>query len=264
MDGAPNFALAGELLVVASGLWPADPLERDAADKARALPKEWAIEISTLLSGGAPTKPWKAPAVKYLATWRKLAADKRSDDLSALIGLPQIRRAYVDARDGAINYLRQTLKPITVTDLAGPRLLEPSTSEQQRANALVAVVENPGRIVYGLRAGLISPDYLDVLEQVYPALQDWLKRAVSMELFRQRSRRAGYRVPYPAEVVLRPLLGLPPGAAGTVSAASQPDDGPGSSSQGPAAELPDIQIQRKRQEAQTKADRVSDLSPDAP
>jgi hypothetical protein len=267
VEGAPNFSLAGELLLAASGLWPAAPLTRDDADKATKLPKEWADELSTLLSGGPQTKPWRAPPVRYLATWRKLNHDEGSGDLAQFIGLPQIRSEYVNARDRAIKYLRTALQPIRVEDLAGPRLLEPSTSEQQRANSLLAVVGDPGRIVYGLRAGLLSPDYLEALAEVYPAVEDWLDRTVHIEILSQQARRSSYRVPYRAEVVLRVLLGEPPGAGGTVvgsDSGDSADQAPGSAAEGPAAELPDIQIQRRRQDDQTKADRVSDLSPDAP
>lgn len=253
----PNWALAGELLLAASGLWPTRPLDRRVAAAALTLPKEWAAELTKLMTGAPATKPARAPAVKFLATWRRLIAaedgsDLTTDQLAAEIISPEIAGAYKDVRKRALQYLQDEWGPVVVDDLQGSRLLGPSLSHQLRANQLVAVVGNPGRVVYHLRAGVVAPLELEALRAVYPATNELLSHLYNVELKRQREARASYRIPWSAEVVLRVLLGVPLGVAPPAEAEAEARA---------AAEPPSIEIRREREDVETRTDRVTDLGP---
>jgi hypothetical protein len=249
----PNWALAGELLLAASGLWPTDPLTRDTAEEAEKLPKAWAEEMRALLEGKPKRKPKQAPAIRYLATWKRLNIESDSEPLVAQLLDGRIAGAFKAVRDRALRYLQKELQPLVVDDLQGSRFLEPSLSQQLRGNQLVAVANNPGAVIYSLRAGVVSPDALELFHKVFPAIDDLVRRTYDRELMRQRTARASYRIPWPAEVVLRALFGVPMGTA--------PASPPASGGLAPEAQLPSIEIRRDRLEAQTRTDRVADLGP---
>lgn len=250
---APNWALAGELLLAVADVWPTKALGKADARKALGLLKEWRDEIRTLLEGGAPTKPKKASAVAFLGTWRRINDDEgEAAELAAQdLNTKEIVDAFKDARGRALAHLKGAFKPIKLAELAGPRLLEPGISQLQRAAAIRAMVGDPGRVVYGLRAGQLSPDGLAVLEDVYPAILKKLRELVGLELMRQRTRRANYRCPWLAEIALRFLLDAPFGA--TPEKPSSPAD------QDPGQDVPDIQVGRGRNpQALTGVDRLSE------
>src|SRR6185436_1932395 len=95
----PNWALAGELLLAASGLWPTDPLTRDTAEEAEKLPKAWAEEMRALLEGKPKRKPKQAPAIRYLATWKRLNVESDSEPLVAQLLDGRIAGAFKAVRD---------------------------------------------------------------------------------------------------------------------------------------------------------------------
>lgn len=258
----PNWALAGELLLAVSGLWPAHPLTPKDADAARALPKAWAEEIRVLLEGGRKTKAPSSPPVRFLSTWKRLNDEEpdHADGLIALVENKQIADAYKKARDATIDALKGPLRPVMIEDLQQTRLLEPSIGQQLLANEVVATANDPGRVVYSLRAGLVAADSVELVRLVYPSIDELVQRLIGIELQRQRARRASYRVPWSAEVVLRAYLGEPIGTAGPVESVAA--EGPeGEQAQAPAPEVPDIGIKRDRADVETKTDRVADLGP---
>jgi hypothetical protein len=257
----PNWALAGELLLAVSGLWPTNPLTPEDAEKARALPKAWAEELERLLSGGDKTKAPRSPKIRYLATWKRLndAEPDDADALTVLVEDKQIASAYKKARDNAFDYLTEAMRPVMIDDLQQTRLLEPSVGQQLLANELVATAGDPGRVVYSLRAGLVAADSVDLVREVFPATDALIQRLIGLELHRQRTRRATYRVPWSAEVVLRAYLGEPIGTAGPT--ASIAAEGPDGEQAQVAPEVPDIGIRRDRADTETRTDRVADLGP---
>lgn len=251
----PNWALAGELLLATSGLWPSKPLLPKDAAAAMALPKEWAEEIEKLLEGKPRTKPPSSPEVRFLATWKRLNDDEGFEGITALVENKKIASAYEKARNAALGYLTERLEPVMVDDLQQTRWLEPSIGQQFLANQLVATANDPGRVVYSLRAGLVAADAVDLVREVYPAIDALVQNLVSLELQRQRARRASYRVPWSAESVLRAYLGEPIGTA----APEAPEEAQAAGPPPGMPEVPTIDIRRNAEEAQTRTDRLTDL-----
>jgi len=260
VPGEPNWALAGELLLAVSGIWPSEPLTPRQAAEAMALPKAWAEEIRKLLSGAQKTQPPSSPQVRFLATWKKLNADDGADELVVLVEDKKIADAYKAARDRVIDYLTGPLRPVMVEDLQQRRLLEPSVGQQLLANEVVATANDPGRVVYSLRAGLVAADSLELVRAAYPEIDLLIRRTIGIELQAQRTRRAGYRVPWSAELVLRGYLGEPTGVArpGSSGEAGTPDADQAAQAM---PDVPSIDIRRDRRDAETRVEKVADLSP---
>jgi hypothetical protein len=239
----PYWALAGELLQAVSGLWPAEPLTRKDGEAAEALPKQWAEEIRALLSGAGTTKAREAPPIRYMATWRRLVEDEGAGDVTAQLQEPEVIAAYTAARERAVDYLTNEMRPVTVDELQGSRFLEPSVSQQLSANELIAALD-PGRIVYGLRSGLVVPEAVELMRAVYPQVYGLLNQIIGAELLQQRARRASYRVPWRAEMALRAFLGSP---VGTTSATDTPE---------PEQAAPIDFKPRSRRETETRVDEL--------
>jgi hypothetical protein len=249
--GEPNYALGGEMLLVVSGVWPTSLIGPDEVQAAKKAVKNWQAEIRTLLEGAAQTKPHRPTQVKFLATWKRLQETDVDGRATAAIASPEIISTYKAARERAVEHLRGVFKPLHLEDLAGSRLIEPGPSRVQAASEVLATINDLGRVVYGLRAGSISPDAFVAVRLVFPAVYKMLDEMIGAELFRQRTRKATYRVPWHAEVVLRAFLGQPMGVIDVDSgeaAAEGEDVG--------APDLPEVSFGKRRD--LTKVDRLAD------
>lgn len=251
---ADNVALAAELLVATSGLWPEKPLGPGSANDAKALPKAWAGQIADLLAPGSrPTKSRKSPVIPYLPTWAKLNTRRTREDqvASAAINDPQISAAYQNKLVDARLYLHDSWHPLKLQTIVGPKLLEPATSELERCSDLYALVSDPSRMLDSLRAGSVLQADVDAIQTVYPEIYGLLSDLISGELLRQKARRKSYEPPYYAELAVQVFLGIPQGNPVEAVSTDQTSQTP--------EEPPQVDIKIDKPDLGTKAEKVADL-----
>lgn len=250
-----NVPLSAEALVAISGVFPEKPLRASDAAAARALPRQWKAQVSAFLSAKTPERLRPAPKIRYMSTWRQLNQKHNDAETIALLEDPAIAMAYVARLKVARTYLRKEWRPLQIQGLYSWTLVDPSPSEGERCADLFAIVNKPGRLLEALAAGSLLDAEMDAVEAVFPELWGMLGAFIYGEAIRRRAEKKSWEPSYWQEVALRTLLDMP---IGELSPVKPPEDAGGEPA--PPPDL-DIQVKRKREDLQTRTDRLGDASP---
>jgi hypothetical protein len=249
-----NVPLSAEALVAISGVFPTEPLRATDAAAARAVPREWKAAVTAFFAAEEPSRLPPAPKIRYLATWKQLNQKQNDAAVIAYLDDPAIAMAYTARLKVAREYLRNEWRPLQVQGLYSWTLVDPSPSENERCTDLFAMVNKPGRLLEALASGSLLEGEMAAVEAVFPELWGMLGALIYGEVIRRRSVKKSWEPNYWQEVALRTLLDVP---IGELSPVKPPEE------DGPPETPPDldIQVKRKREDLQTKTDRIGDASP---
>lgn len=246
-----NSPLAVECLVAVTGLYPSKPADSGDVAEARRIPKEIAEEIRAFFDQSKNAQPATSPKISYLGTWKKL--NQKQDDrmTTMMISDPEIAAAYAAKLNEVRSYLKFQWRPSKIDTLLGDKLLPPSVSEEARCRDLFAMGNDPRRIVGRLRACCVMSEEIALIRAKFPEIYGMIGVFLDDEMYRRRTARKSYEVPYMQDVAIRQFTGEPVGASvETINADAAP----------PEMEAPpefDIET-RDRRAGMTRADRVEE------
>lgn len=208
-------SLASEALCAASGIFPTDPLGPAEGREAKALAKTWKAASEAFLDSTKPAR-FKAPAhVDWAKTWEKLSAGIDAAQIATVTASlvdDELATDYQVTLSNAREYLRTRWPVLQMDALPTPVLLPPGNVERGKAESLLAVLNDPARVLDEMASRALTQDQADGFREVFPALADMLRAMLWEGIQARAASSKAYRVPRALEGVLRKLAGLPPGA----------------------------------------------------
>lgn len=213
-DPAQVVQTSAEALLAVTGLFPdmAKPIGKGQAADAAALPGRWLRRVSAWLEAEKWARFRLQPMPAYLATYEKLTAPIGLDEIgryTATIADQNISDAYKASLSNAREYARANWPVLSMDTATTPRLLEPGKPVVGQATAMLAVLDDPGRVLDELDMGTLTEDQAKAFRTCYPALYEMLRRFFEAEILRRRARVKSFTIPYARELQLRTLLGMP-------------------------------------------------------
>lgn len=204
--------LATEALVAVTGVLNPRPVTRTDGKEAARLPLEWRREVRDWFDQQRAHKFRQAPQPDHERTLDNLT---RGIDLEKLAELhaalePEAAAEYAAQLSNAREYVRERWPALALDTPTGPVILPPSLTEMGEACDVLAVIENPSRVLSELRYGTLSFSQVDAMAAVYPALTEMLRAMVQEEILRRRSRQRTWEMPWWQEQLWRILLQMPP------------------------------------------------------
>jgi hypothetical protein len=206
--------LTAEALLAVTGIFP-DPLKPADGRAASALPKQWRAEVRQFFDQEKPrafrAPPKVDPAKLQDTVIRGVDADKRAGLVAGLADA-DLGLAYLDALDHALEVVRAGIPSLTRDTPLGPAQLPLGKVEGMRIASLVAVVNDPARVLEEMQMGTLTTAQAEAFGDVYPSLAERLSSLIWDELVARYKTPEKYALPWAKERVLRTLVGLPPSA----------------------------------------------------
>lgn len=202
--------LPAEALCAVTGLFPDDPPGPRQGMAARALPGEWRAHVKQFFDQGKPRKFRLYPRPAHEATLDKLVAAPDNQWLTSRLQDPDIAEDYLVTFSNAREYVRARWPSLSMDTFAGPRLLEPGKIAMMGAWSILAVIEDPTRLLVEMLSGTPGYDQVVAVEAVYPSLFKMLLALIQERKQMELARKKSWQVPWTKERVLRIVMGLPP------------------------------------------------------
>ena len=236
--------LAVEALLATTGIMREEPPGPRDGMAARALPGQWRTEVKAFFDQERPRRFKLYPRPAHEATLDRLTTGVDPQAMAGRLADPDVVTEYLAVLNNAREYVRARWPALKMQTFTGPRLLEPGFTAMAEAWAILAVVDDPSRLLVEMRSATLLGAQVDAVKTVYPALFQMLLALVEERKQLELTRVRSWSVPWPKERVLRILYALPP----DVSIANAP--------QAPArAARRDIKIDFTS--SQTRAERIA-------
>lgn len=235
--------IAAEALVGVTGVFPQDgPVTREQGRRAERVAKEWRAAVDAWLDQKEPADfKWVKPPdhEKTLEDLTSGITADRGAELVSLLVVPELADAYLQHLSDAREYLRALWPAFELDTPRGPRLVVPGKIERGRVASLLAVVDDPERVLDEMRMGTLTYPQADAFRRVYPRLHEMLVAMIREAL---ALKPKAYVMPWWQERVYRVLLDLKPSMS--LSRVEQPP---------PRAANPNISVDTKAEKLQTRA-----------
>jgi hypothetical protein len=202
--------LAAEALVAVSGIFPERPIGPSDGMAARQLPNEWRAQVKAFFDQARPRKFRLYPRPAHEKTLTRLTTGVDLPMLTRKLADPDLVTEYGVTLNNAREYVRARWPSLSMDTFTGPRLLEPGWTAMAEAWAVLAVVDDPSRILVEMLCGTIAGEQVAAVKTAYPALWKMLLAQIDERKNLELGRKKSWTVSWPKERILRILLGLPP------------------------------------------------------
>jgi hypothetical protein len=201
--------LAAEALVAVTGIFPDEPLGPPAGVVARRLPGEWRASVKAFFGQG-PRKFRLYPRPAHEATLERLTRGADLPMLTSRLADSELVTEYGVVLNNAREYVRERWPSLERDRFTGPQLLEPGFTQMAAAWAILAVVNDPGRLLVEVLSATVLAEQVQAVKDVYPALHGMLVALIDERKKLELARKQSWTVSWGKERVLRIVLGLPP------------------------------------------------------
>jgi hypothetical protein len=219
--------IAAEALVAQIGIFPgpAEILTKEDKKAAEGIEKLWRGEVRAWLEQDKPKRFTLAKQYPFEKTLDLMTSDLPAELFSQLKDAAvltecqaQLDRARAFARSKwPVRYLDRPERPAGL-------LLQPAQVELMGACAVVAVLDDPDRIVEELRMETLETAQIEAFKAIYPDLHKMLV-AITWDEVDRRALDKEYYMTWGTELVFRRLLGMPPQLAITTAQRPPPAAG---------------------------------------
>lgn len=213
-------SIAAEALVAASGIFPDEPLGPQDGLAARALEGEWRSQIKTFFERSKPYRFRLYPRPAHEATLDKLTTAPDGVMLTSKLTDPDLAADYLTVLSNAREYVRERWPSLSMETFTGPRLLEPGWTAMAAAWAVLAVVDDPSRLLVEILSATVQTDQVAAVKTVFPNLYQMLLAIIDDRKQIELAKKKSWTVPWAKERVIRILYQLPPDVS--ISEAPQP------------------------------------------
>jgi hypothetical protein len=206
-------SLAAEALLAVTGIFPDEPISPADARLAVAIPKTWRAEAIEWIDQGK-SKRFRLPKAPKHAKIRESLVQGLDSDVVATVTSSVADASLIFDYQAALSNAREYLRaqwPMIQREVAAgpPKLVEPGRVEQGRAASLLAVVDEPDRVLEEMRMGTLTAAQADAFRACYPSLAEMLHAIIDEELRTRRVRDDDYELHSSKVRVYRHLIGLP-------------------------------------------------------
>ena len=211
-----DLSASAEALTAITGIFQDEPVTPEQGRLAAKIPKEWRAAVVEFLNQKKKQRfklPKRADHGDILETLSGGIDANRRASLVGRLTSPELGEAYLSVVARATAHLLDQWPRHYLDTPLGPRVMPPSKTEQMRAASLLAVVDDPNRILDEMRMMSLTTEQATALKTCYPALFEMLKAILFEELARKYKSPDKYALPFSKELIIRRLVGLPPGVS---------------------------------------------------